>query len=86
MYRDAREGTAPPPTAPPEEELEVEEMHVHLPELSIWPITLAFGITIAGAGIVTTAAVLVAGIIISIIAIIYWIQELRHEHQSSHSH
>ena len=86
MYRDAREDTAPPPTAPPEEEYEVEEMHVHLPELSIWPITLALGITITGAGIVTTSAVLVTGLIIMIVAIIYWIQELRHEHQSSDSH
>jgi hypothetical protein len=86
MYRDAREETAPPPTAPPEEEYQVEEHPVHLPELSIWPITLALGITITGAGVVTTSAVMITGIIISIIAIIYWIQELRHEHQSSNSH
>lgn len=86
MYRDAREDTAPPTTAPPEEEYEVAEHPVHLPPLSIWPITLALGITITGAGVVTTSAVLVCGLIISIIAIIYWIQELRHEHQSSNSH
>jgi hypothetical protein len=85
MYRDAREGTAPPSVAPPEE-MEVEEHPVHLPPLSIWPVTLALGITITGAGVITTLPITIAGIIISIIAIIYWVQELRHEHQSSHSH
>ncbi len=86
MYRDAREDIAPPPTAPPVEEYEVAEQPVHLPPLSIWPITLALGITVTGAGVITTAPVLIAGIIVSIVAIIYWIQELRHEHQHSHSH
>jgi hypothetical protein len=86
MYRDAREDTAPPAMVPPTEEHEVAEQHVHLPPLSVWPITLAMGITLAGAGIVTTMPVSIAGIIVAIIAIIYWIQELRHEHQSSNSH
>jgi hypothetical protein len=86
MYRDA-EDTAPPAIAPPaEEEYEVAEQHVHLPPLSVWPITLALGITLAGAGIVTTFPITVAGIIVALIAIVYWIQELRHEHQSSDSH
>jgi Cytochrome c oxidase subunit IV len=86
MYRDAREDIAPPPTAPPTEEYEVAEQPVHLPPLSIWPITLALGITITGAGVITTMPVSIVGIIISLIAIIYWIQELRHEHQHSHPH
>lgn len=87
MYRDAREDVAPPSTAPPEEEeYEVAEHPVHLPPLSIWPITLAMGITVTGAGVITTAPILVIGIVVSIIAIIYWIQELRHEHQHSNAH
>jgi hypothetical protein len=86
MYRDTREDTAPPVAPPPEEEYEVAEQPVHLPPLSVWPITLAMGITLTGAGVITTAPVLVAGIVVSILAIIYWIQELRHEHQHSDSH
>lgn len=86
MYRDAGEDTAPPAVAPPAEEYEVAEQPVHLPPLSIWPITLALGITLVGAGIISTMPITFAGIVISIVAIIYWIQELRHEHQHSDSH
>jgi len=87
MYRDVGDTTAPPVITPPEEEeFAVGEQHVHLPELSIWPITLALGITITGAGVVTELPVSIVGIIVSLIAIFNWIQELRHEHQHSNTH
>jgi mannose/fructose/N-acetylgalactosamine-specific phosphotransferase system component IID len=55
------------------------EEHIHLAPQSIWPITTAVGITLAGAGLVTALVVSVLGLALMIIAIYYWIQELRHE-------
>lgn len=63
-----------------EEEHEAEEEHVHLPALSIWPITMALGITLLGMGLVTIIWMTYLGLVIMFIALIYWIQELRHEH------
>jgi hypothetical protein len=59
-------------------------MHVHLPPLTIWPITAAAGITLGGAGLVTSPFIGLIGLLILIWAIVSWIQELRHEreHQS----
>ena len=73
-----------PPVEPPYEEHETEEMHVHLPPLTIWPITAAAGITLGGAGLVTSPYIGIVGLLILIWAIVSWIQELRHEreHQS----
>jgi hypothetical protein len=73
-----------PPVEPPYEEHETEEMHVHLPPLTIWPITAAAGITLGGAGLVTSPFIGLIGLLILIWAIVSWIQELRHEreHQS----
>jgi hypothetical protein len=65
--------------SPPIAESGHEEAHVHLAPQSVWPITLAAGITIASAGLVTTGLVSLVGIIVSIAAIYYWVQELRHE-------
>lgn len=79
-------GAIPPVVAPPVEP-ETGELHVHLPELSVWPITLAAAITISGAGLVTIWPVTLIGVIIAIWAIASWIQELRHErlqHPESH--
>jgi hypothetical protein len=83
------EGAAPPP-APPgagavppavvsEEEVPTAEEHLHLPVLSVWPISTAAGITVAGAGLVTIWPVTIIGIIITLASIAYWIQELRDE-------
>lgn len=55
------------------------EEHIHLAPQSIWPITTAVGITLAGAGLVTALIVSFVGLAIMVIAIYYWIQELRHE-------
>ena len=72
-----------------EEEHGDGEEHIHLPPSSIWPITMAAGITTFGAGFVTNfpAAlggglvwpISVAGVAIMVIALIGWVQELRHE-------
>jgi hypothetical protein len=67
------------PVSEVEEDHEVDLEHVHLPPVSIWPITLAGGITLAGMGLVTNSLVSVVGGVLSFIAIVSWVQELRHE-------
>lgn len=52
---------------------------VHLPPESIWPITLAFGITVSFLGLMTTTLVSFIGLLIMFVAIVSWVQELRHE-------
>lgn len=56
-----------------------EEEHVHLPPSSIWPISLALGISLAGLGVVTSMPVSIVGLILMFVSIISWVQELRHE-------
>jgi hypothetical protein len=64
-----------------DEEHGAEEEHVHLPALSVWPITMALGITLLGMGAVTVIWMTYLGLAIMFISLIYWIQELRHEHR-----
>ena len=50
----------------------------HLPSPSVWPMTLAGGVTLVGFGVLTSAAALsVLGVLLMIWAIFSWIQELR---------
>lgn len=51
---------------------------IHLPPASLWPITLAFGITVAMSGLVFNLWVSLAGGLIFVWAIRGWIQELMH--------
>jgi len=71
---------------PPVETVEVPEHghgddgeHIHLPPPTIWPVTMAAGIAVAGWGLLTIQIVSIFGIIILFIALTMWIQELRHE-------
>jgi hypothetical protein len=73
----------PPPTAY-EAEAETAEPQVHLPPLSVWPITAAAGVTVAAAGLLTSPIIGFIGLIVMIIAIASWIQELRHERHQHH--
>lgn len=81
---------APPAEAPPLtpviEEIETVQGEVHLPPLSIWPITLAAAITIAAAGLVTMWQVSLVGGIVGVYAIVEWIRELFHEHDHAGTH
>jgi len=56
-----------------------DEAQVHLPPTTIWPITTAFGVSIAGLGLVTSYVFSFAGILIMIWGVFSWVQELRHE-------
>lgn len=61
-----------------------EEPQIHLSPQSIWPISTAAGITIAGLGLVTLPIVSILGLIIMFLSIVYWVQELRHEPHAPH--
>jgi len=70
-------------TSVDEEHGETEE-HVHLPPQSIWPITTAFGVAVAGAGTVLgwrgpDNVIVIVGLLIMIYGVASWVQELRHE-------
>lgn len=73
-----------PPVETPYAEPETEELHVHLPPLTIWPITAAAGITLGGAGLVTSPFISLLGVLILLWAIASWIQELRNERRHQH--
>lgn len=53
----------------------------HLPAASIWPLVTAAGIALGGMGLVTVGPVSFLGLLIMVIGIVNWIQELRHEPQ-----
>jgi hypothetical protein len=57
----------------------LEDMEHHLPPQSIWPITLAGGVAIAGLGLVTTFSVSIIGLLLMAFGLVSWVQELRHE-------
>jgi hypothetical protein len=62
------DGALPPPT---------EE--IHLPEPSLLPVTLAFGITIAIIGVVFSWVVVLIGAIVVVISLLRWIRQTRAE-------
>jgi hypothetical protein len=51
---------------------------IHLPPTSLWPITLAFAITLSASGLVLNWLVSVPGLVLFVIALRGWIQELLH--------
>jgi hypothetical protein len=55
------------------------EEHVHLPPLSIWPITTAGGVALGGLGMVTDWPFWVLGLLLMGFGVVSWVQELRHE-------
>lgn len=52
-----------------------ERGHTHQPAPSIWPVTLATGVGLAAAGVVTSPLVVVAGGLIATLALIGWIRQ-----------
>ena len=55
------------------------EEHVHLPPLSIWPITTAGGVALGGLGMATDYPLWILGLVVMGFGLVGWIQELRHE-------
>ncbi|GAC1376543.1 MAG: hypothetical protein NVSMB32_19000 [Actinomycetota bacterium] len=70
----------PPVAAEPVTTHEDPAEHIHLPPPSIWPMVTAAGVSLAGLGLLTSNVFIIAGVVIMVAGIIYWIQELRLEH------
>ena len=53
-------------------------MSAHLPSPSVWPFTVAGGVTLVTFGILTSWPLSVLGLVLMIIGLYGWIQEMRH--------
>jgi hypothetical protein len=51
----------------------------HPPRPSIWPATLALGVSIACAGVVTHWVVLAAGVLLTVLAVSGWVVDMARE-------
>jgi cytochrome c oxidase subunit 1 len=69
---------ATPPEMPASETEEHVE-HIHLPPPTIWPITMAGGISLGFLGLVTNEFMSVLGVLLAAYGLVNWVQELRHE-------
>lgn len=60
----------------------------HLPLPTYWPSGLAFAITLIFWGLITSWVIITVGILVFIISLAGWIQDIRHErkHHTSSSH
>jgi hypothetical protein len=77
---DAGRGTARPAYLEPEEPVhEDQHEHLHLPPSSIWPMTVAAGMTLLGFGLLTSEYVSLLGFVLTAVGVFNWVQELRHE-------
>jgi hypothetical protein len=55
-------------------------MSEHLPSPSVWPFTVAGGVTLVGFGLITSFALSVLGACIMAVGLYGWVQELRRGH------
>ncbi|MBV9580330.1 MAG: hypothetical protein JO057_17220 [Chloroflexi bacterium] len=53
-------------------------MSEHLPSPSVWPMTLAGGLTLLAFGILTAVGLSILGAVLMAWSLYSWIQELRH--------
>jgi cytochrome c oxidase subunit I len=56
-----------------------EHEHVHLPEPSVWPLTVGAGTSLMAFGVATSLALSAMGLVLLAWGLFGWIQELRHE-------
>ena len=52
---------------------------IHLPGPSVQPLLLEFGITVALVGVTTYFPLVVAGVILSLVVIVWWIRDARRD-------
>jgi len=90
MSTEERIGSSSVATLPAEEEAEHQDVlepeaggaahgaghDIHLPPESLWPIALAFAITICAFGLVTNYLVSIPGLLLFVVALRGWTQEL----------
>ena|SRR5215210_4685502 len=60
---------------------EPEGGHHALPGPTIWPMSLAGGVTLLAAGVATSYVVSAAGLILMVLAILGWVRDLQEEDQ-----
>lgn len=72
-------GVEPPVAAKVLSDHTPDEEHIHLPPPSIWPVSTAFGVALAGFGLVSSYWFSLVGILIMGYSLMSWVQELRHE-------
>ncbi|MBV9328135.1 MAG: hypothetical protein JO352_30845 [Chloroflexi bacterium] len=53
-------------------------MSEHLPSPSVWPATVAGGVTLLAFGVLTALALSILGAVLLVWGLYSWIQELRH--------
>jgi hypothetical protein len=56
-----------------------EHLPTHGPAPSIWPVTLATGVGLVALGAATSPVVIVAGVILSLAALVGWIEQALEE-------
>ena len=76
----SRAAAHPPVIDEPATMTTAPEEHIHLPPPTIWPVTTALGVALAGFGLVSTYAFSFLGLAILVFGLFSWVQELRHEH------
>ena len=52
--------------------------HIHLPEPSVWPLTVGAGTSLMALGVATSLALSAMGLVLVAWGLFGWIQELRH--------
>ncbi len=52
---------------------------VHAPAPTVWPAVLATGVTLAAAGVVTSPLFILAGAVISAVALAGWVADMARE-------
>ena len=65
------------------DQIEGTEQHEqeHLPGPSFWPVLLALGISMSLIGVITKLAVLIIGLVITVVALSGWIRDARRDYR-----
>jgi hypothetical protein len=56
-----------------------EHEEIHLPQPSVWPLTLGAGVSLMAFGVATSLALSAMGLALLVWGLVGWIQELRYD-------
>ncbi len=65
-------------------ELKIKPEDIHLPPSSFWPIVLAFGFSCIVGGAALSLALMIVGVIITLVSAIGWVIEPVHAPENHH--
>jgi cytochrome c oxidase subunit 1 len=57
---------------------DVNHEHIHLPQPSVWPLTVGAGASLMAFGVATSLALSAMGLVLLVWGLAGWIQDLRH--------